>query len=54
MNTEFHTLFEWFMYNVNVYKTWMEWTYDIPYKNPYFFVTTEPNRMFFLNQNADN
>ena len=26
-------------------KTWMEGTNDIPYKNPYFFVTTEPNRI---------
>ena len=26
-------------------KTWMEGTYDIPYKNPYFFVTTVPNQM---------
>ena len=25
----------------------MEGTYDIPNKNPCFFVTTEPNRMFF-------
>ena len=23
----------------------MEGTYDMPYKNPYFFVTTEPNWM---------
>ena len=26
-------------------KTWMEGTNDIPYKNSYSFVTTEPNRM---------
>ena len=26
-------------------KTWMEGTRDVPYKNPYFFVTTGPNRM---------
>ena len=26
----------------------MEGTYDMPYKNPYFFVTTEPNRMGFF------
>ena len=25
----------------------MEGTYDIPYRNPYIFVTTEPNRMGF-------
>ena len=28
-------------------KTWMEGTNDIPFKNTYFFVTTEPNRMGF-------
>ena len=32
-------------------KTWMdtmmEGTYDMLYKNPYFFVTTEPSRMRF-------
>ena len=28
-------------------KTWIEGIYDMPYKNPYFFVTTEPNRMAF-------
>ena len=28
-------------------KAWMEGTYDIPYKNHYFFVTTEPNQMEF-------
>ena len=42
---------------VPIYKTWMEGI-DIPNKNPYFFVTTEPNQMGFLNfffgQNADN
>ena len=38
---EFRTPFEWFP--VDVYNTWMERTYDIPYKNPYFSVTTEPN-----------
>ena len=26
-------------------KTWMEGTNDIPYKNSYFFMTTEPNWM---------
>ena len=26
---------------------WKEGTYDMPYKNPYFFVTPEPNRMGF-------
>ena len=26
----------------------MEGTYDIPNKNPHFFVTTEPNRMGFF------
>ena len=26
----------------------MEGTYDMPYKIPYFFVTTELNRMFFF------
>ena len=30
-----------------IYKTWMEGTSDIHNKNPYFFVTTEPNRMGF-------
>ena len=30
-----------------MHKTWMEETCDIPYKNPYFFVTTEPNKMSF-------
>ena len=30
-----------------IYTTWMEWTYDIPNKNHYFFVTTEPNWMGF-------
>ena len=34
-------------------KTWMEGTHDMPYKNPYFFVTTGPNRMGFR-RNADN
>ena len=34
-------------------KTWMEGTNDIPYKKPYFFVTTEPNWMEFR-QNADD
>ena len=34
-------------------KTWREGTHDMPYKNPYFFVTTEPNRMGF-HQDADN
>ena len=29
-------------------KIWMEGTYDMPYKNPYFFVTTEPNQMGVL------
>ena len=28
-------------------KTWMEGTNDIPYKNSYSFVTTEPNQMGF-------
>ena len=28
-------------------KTWIEGTKDIPYKNSYIFVTTEPNRMGF-------
>ena len=32
---------------VFIYRTWMEGTYDIPNKNPHFFVTTEPNRMGF-------
>ena len=31
-----------------LYKTWMEGTCDIPDKNPYFFMTTEPNRMVFF------
>ena len=43
MNVEFRTPFEWFMQCIN--KTWMEGTYDKPNKNPYFFVTTEPNRI---------
>ena len=50
MNTEFHTPFEWFM-QIHVYilkKTWMVGTYDIPNKNPLFFVTTEPNWMGFF------
>ena len=47
MNTEFHTPFEWFM-QMYIYKTSMEGTYDIPNKNPHFFVTTEPNQMGFL------
>ena len=29
-------------------KTWMEGTHYMPYKNPYFFVTTGPNRMCFF------
>ena len=31
-------------------KTWMEGTRDMPYKNPYFFMTNGPNRMpgFFV------
>ena len=41
MNTEFHTPFEFWMVYADV-KTWMEGTYDIPNKNPHFFVTTEP------------
>ena len=36
MNTEFHTPFEW----------WMEGAY-LTKINPYFFMTTEPNRMEF-------
>ena len=28
-------------------KPWMEGTHDIPYKNPYFFTTTEPNQLRF-------
>ena len=31
-----------------MYKTWMESTYGKPNINPYFFVTTEPNRMGFF------
>ena len=31
----------------------MEGTYDLPNKNPYFFVTTKPNRMGFR-QNAND
>ena len=34
-------------------KTWMEGTHGTPYKNPYFFVTTEPNWLGFR-QDADN
>ena len=29
-------------------KTWTEGTYDIPFKNPYFLVTSEPNREVFF------
>ena len=53
MNTEFHTAFErvrmFITRNADVYKTWIEGTYmyDIPNKNPNFFVTTEPNRIGF-------
>ena len=36
------------MVYVDVFKTWMEGTYDIPNTNPCFFVTTEPIRMGFL------
>ena len=43
MNTEFHTLFEWFMYmylqNLDGRDS------DIAYKNPYLFVTIEPNQI---------
>ena len=46
MNPEFCTPFEQFM-EILMYKTWMEGTYD-KQQNPYFFVTTEPNRMGFL------
>ena len=48
MNMEFHKSF-WMVYvDVDVLdKTWMEGTFHIPYKNPYFFVTTEPNQMGF-------
>ena len=46
LNTEFHTPFEWFM-QMYIYKTWMEGTYDIPNKNPDFFVTIEPTLMGF-------
>ena len=35
-------------------KTWMEGTHDTPYKTPYFFVTTEPNRMGFFCRDVDN
>ena len=42
MNPEFRTPFERFM---QMYKTLMEGTYDTLNKNPYFFVTTELNRM---------
>ena len=31
----------------------MEGTCDIPYKNPYFFVTTKPNQMGF-HQDVDD
>ena len=27
-------------------KIWMEGSYDMPYKNPYCFVTAEPNGVF--------
>ena len=37
MNIEFHTPLEWFM-QMYIYKTWMEGTYDIPNKNPHFFL----------------
>ena len=29
-------------------KPWMEGTCDMPYKDPYFFVITEPNQMEFF------
>ena len=45
MNSEFHAPVECFMQIM--YKTWMEGTHDKHNKNPYFFVTTEPNRMGF-------
>ena len=45
MNLEFQTHVEWYMQIM--YKTWMEDIHDKHNKNPYFFVTTEPNRMGF-------
>ena len=47
MNSEFHTPVEWFMQIM--YKTWMEGTHDKHNKNPYFFMTTEPNQIKILN-----
>ena len=35
LDTEFHTPFEWFYVDRYMYKTWMEGTSDIPYKNSY-------------------
>ena len=34
-------------------KIWMEGTYDMPYTNLNFFVTTEPNRMGFSIHNFE-
>ena len=36
------------MVYVNLYKTGMEGTYDVPNTNPHFFVTTQLNRMGFF------
>ena len=51
MNTEFHTLFEWFMQMYIIYKTWMM-THDIPNEKSYLFMTTQLSRVGF-SPNAD-
>ena len=38
--------FEWIM--LMYLKNWIEGTYDIPKRSPYFFVTTEPNQVGFF------
>ena len=51
MNTEFHTRFEWFlqMYNILVYKTWMEGTCDMYLTNIHIslWLLNQIGRFFF-------